>query len=193
MSMFCRLLQDKVHNLSPVSAARGAEVDGGAVIWAEGRRRRRWARRACQTQPKLGRRSTLAAVASEKPPTTQGLCLQSRQRRRNCEGKSDAVHKIQMKLVLNSNMMTCSYQISEEAASISSSPKNPAMSAAQRPGGGQAKICQFKLVLLGGRPIVFLMKPYFYPWRCCWCRSVSCHWRSPRTGSDERWWVNWNL
>jgi len=27
--------------------------------------------------------------------------------------------------------------------------KNPAMSAAQRPGGGQAKICQFKLVLLG--------------------------------------------
>ena len=30
--MFCRLLQDKVYNLSPVSAARGAEVDGGAVI-----------------------------------------------------------------------------------------------------------------------------------------------------------------
>ena len=71
--------------------------------------------------------------------------------------------KILIKLVLYSSRMTCSYQISEEAASISSSPKSLAMSAAQRPGGGQAKICQFKLVLLGGRPIVFLMKPYFYP------------------------------
>ena len=78
-----------------------------------------------------------------------------------------------MKLVLNSSMMTCSYQISEEAASISSSPKNPAMSAAQRPGGGQAKICQFKLVLLGERSIVFLMKPDFSP--CVVPGAGRCH------------------
>ena len=73
----CRSLHGVSSVLSPVFVARGAVVSGGAVIWAEGGVRAGGGAGVCQTKPREGRRSTVAAVSSYKPPTTQSLCLKA--------------------------------------------------------------------------------------------------------------------